>query len=197
MATGAIVGRYRAVFDLFTTGSGNGATMDYDTVALFNAASHSNKGTTALTSDELYVAKNAMLQQTALSASEVNLFLKPKFMLIPEELSRIANQMFVQENEHEPGAGGINAINPVRGLAEPIVVPYWTDANNWYLVADPQLHPTIALALLQGHEDPMLLMQNDPTVDSVFTADKITIKVRDIRDQDILDHRSFYGEIVA
>lgn len=200
----AAVGRYRAVFDLFTANSGNGVQTDYDSTNLF-AAGHNNRGTTALSSAELMIARNAMRAQTALSASEVNLFIEPRFILHPPELARLAGQLYTQDFEVDPDSAGTvtpgvgssyNNMNPVKGFAEPIQVDYWTDSDNWYLVADPAEHETIRMALLEGHEDPMIIMQDDPSVGSVFSADKITFKVRDIRDQDVIDHRSFYGEIV-
>lgn len=197
LALAAIVGRYDAVFDLFTANSGDGAQMDYDTTNLFDTSAHSNRGTTALSSDALIVGMNLMRAQTALSASGVNLFIKPKYILVPDALDRISSQMFLQDFEVGalPIAGGRNnmSMNPVKGKVEPIVIPSWSSAVDWRLVADPSRWDTIALALLQGHEEPQIVFQNDPSVGSVFTADKITIKARDIRDQDLLDHRSFFG----
>lgn len=209
LSNAAVVGRYRAVFDLFTADSGNGVLTDYDTVRLFVAA-HNNRGTVALSSDELIVAANGMAQQSALNSTESLLFIQPRYMLVPNELRRLSTQLYTSDVEVDAGFGvapdltpdaiigrNPNQPNPVKGMAEPIIVHYWTDATNWYLVADPARWPTVVFAVLQGHEEPMTLIQDDPTVGSVFSADKITIKVRDIRNQDVLDHRSFYGEIVA
>ena len=41
----------------------------------------------------------------------------------------------------------------------------------------------------QGRQDPELFVQNDATNGSVFTADKVTYKVRHIYSGTVLDHR--------
>jgi hypothetical protein len=204
MATGAVIGRYRAIFDMFLANSGNGVTMDYDNKALFHA-DHGNRGTTALSVSSLHTAWERMLKNTALSASEATLFTKPRYVVVPPELMMLSWQLFNGSFQIDAPHTGMNAAsgtlsvnnpNPVKGLVEPIVVPYWTDNNNWYLVADPSEMHTIVYARLEGHEEPQLLMQDNPTVGSVFTADKITFRVRDVRDQDVLDHRAFFGAVV-
>src|SRR3990167_1014887 len=198
LALAAAIGRYRAVFDLLV---GTGATMDYDSTVLFHT-DHANTGTTALSGARLHADWMSMMQQNALSATEADMFLKPRYVVVPVNLNLLAWQLYRNTTEHFPTAGaadayGVNNVNPVAGLAEPITVPYWTDTTNWYLVSDPMEAKTIAFATLAGHEEPQILLQNDPQVGSNYSADKVTIKVRDIRNQDVIDHRSFYGEIVA
>jgi len=73
---------------------------------------------------------------------------------------------------------------------EPIVIPYWTTATTWWLVSDPRTAPTIEVGFFKGRQEPELFVQDNPTVGSAFTADKITYKIRFIYGYNILDYRS-------
>ena len=59
-------------------------------------------------------------------------------------------------------------------------------------MADPNLVPTFELGFYRGQQDPELFVQNDPTTGSVFSADKITWKIRHIYSGAVLDFRAFY-----
>ena len=183
---------YEFVFD-FIKDNGN----IYDATALF-VAGHSNLGSTALAAAELLAAINAMRDQTVAGSSKtmggINM---PKFMLIPNELFRAAWELVTSavkivtnDNATTPNFFTQYGINL-------IVLDYWTDANNWYLVADPKNVPTIEIGFLDGREEPELFVQDQQTVGSVFTADKITYKIRHIYGGAVLDYRGFYGEVVA
>jgi hypothetical protein len=50
----------------------------------------------------------------------------------------------------------------------------------------------IELGFYQGRQDPELFVQNDPTVGSVFTADKLTWKIRHIYGGTVVDYRALY-----
>jgi hypothetical protein len=74
---------------------------------------------------------------------------------------------------------------------EVIEVPEFTDTNDWFLVADPATIPTLEVGFYQGRDDPELLVQDQPLLGSVFTADKITWKIRHIWGLAVLDYRGF------
>ena len=74
---------------------------------------------------------------------------------------------------------------------------YWTDANDWYLAADPDDIPCIEVGFLDGREEPELFVQDNPTVGSLFTHDKIAYKIRHVYGGDVLDHRGLYKAAVA
>ncbi|RLJ01535.1 MAG: hypothetical protein DRP08_05390 [Candidatus Aenigmatarchaeota archaeon] len=78
-----------------------------------------------------------------------------------------------------------------------IVVWFWSDENDWYLVADPKMYDTIEIGFLGGKEEPEIFVQDQPSIGSVFSADKVYYKIRHIYGGDVLDHRTFYGSIVA
>ena len=79
---------------------------------------------------------------------------------------------------------------------EVIVVPYWTDVNNWYLTADKADVPFIEIGFLDGNEEPEILVQDTPTSGSVFSNDTITYKIRHIYGGVVEDYRGADGSIV-
>ena len=191
---------YRFVFDFLNSNSNI-----YDATALFTTG-HGNLGSTALSMAEFVVARRAMRDQTAYGNSVEFLQIKPKLLIVPNELEATAERVRIAEFNPDPiqysASGGTANIsssmpNVVRNTFEVIVVDYWTDSDNWYLVADPNYIPTIELGFLNGKQEPELLTQNDPTVGSVFTADKISYKIRHIYGGAVLDFRGFYGEVVG
>ena len=84
-----------------------------------------------------------------------------------------------------------------RGKLKVIVVDDWTDATDWFLVADPSRIETIEISFFNGRQAPELFVQDQATVGSVFTADKISYKIRHIYGGDVIDFRGFYRQVVA
>ena len=165
----------------------------YDSVALFHAT-HGNLGSTALDATTLTAGRTAMLKQTDMSNSK-RLSIRPRYLLVPIDLEQTAFELTQTDREV---ASANNTLNFIRqfGLTV-IVVEYWTDANNWFLVGDPNLQPTIEIGFLGGREEPELFLQDQPTNGSVFTNDKLTYKVRHIYGGNVMDYRPFYGAVVA
>lgn len=175
---------HRFVFDFFTAN----ATMDYDSVALFNAA-HGNTGTGALSESTLDTARQKMRDQAAYGDSYEVLGLLPKYLVVPNELERIAVQL-CKSTVAIPSSGNASDIPNIHAGMEPIVVDYWTDANDWFVVADKADCPFIEIGFLDGKEDPELFVQDDPATGSVFSADKVTYKLRHVYGGDVVDHRA-------
>ena len=182
---------YRAVFQ--TTLAAN--ALIYDGVALFDST-HANTTAAALAEAGIGTLRNLMVTQTRLGETSGFLMATPKFLLTPPELFVTAFKLTQSGSSvaggeaasNTQGAGPIP--NPWQGLV-PIEVPIWTDANDWMLVADPKTIPTIEIGFYQGRQEPEILTQDAPAVGSVFTADKITYKVRHIWGLTVLDYRGF------
>lgn len=192
LAASAAVTLNEFVSGLFTANAGAGPAMA-DTFNVFDAGNHQgNSGTTALSSAAVQSATVAMLKY-ANSASK-RLGVRPRYLLVPAELAFTAQ--VITESTQAPG-GSDNDVNVLRGALEPIVVPQWTDANNWYLMADPAVVEGIEIGFLNGQETPDLLVQDNPTDGSVFTNDAISYKVRHIFGGGWLDYRAGYASIVA
>ncbi len=178
---------YEFVYDLITSNP----VMDYDATTLFHANHGGNLLAAALDATSLANARSIMRKQTELDSGK-KIGIKPRYLLVPSELDKTAYELTTV-------AYGLN--NPVPSFhqtwqIEPITIAHTTDANNWYLVADPMEFPTIEIGFLHGREEPELFVADLPTQGSYFTNDQIKFKIRHEYDGDVLDHRSFVGSIV-
>lgn len=185
-------GLYKGVFDLLRTN----ATCSYDSTALA-AVGHSNYSTTALGQSEVTTMRKSMAKIKDYGDNdELNLY--PQTLVVPADLEEMAWRLTKLSNVVTSGqASTEQAFQRHAGPNEYIVVPYWTDTNNWWGVADPKDIPTIEVGFFQGREEPELLVQDDSRNGSMFSADVITLKIRFIWGVCILEHRGFYGAIVA
>jgi phage major head subunit gpT-like protein len=131
-----------------------------------------------------------MLRQTAPGETNGFVGLTPRFLVVPPELWDLAFKITQSGTSTVGAAESATTPNPYQGLV-PIEVPTFTDANDWYLVADPNTVATIEVGFYQGRQDPELLIQDQPAVGSVFTNDEFTWKIRHIWGLTVLDFRGF------
>lgn len=200
--------RYRDVFDLYQT---NAAI--YDGVTLIHAATHANgaaSGGTALTQASWNTCRTAMMDQTAYNNPRHVLGLDnlPSYLLIPTELEQIAFALLrsptLMQLAAATGGGFTSGVNylPDTGMpsvhqdtADYIVVPHWTDADNWFAVADPRKVTSILVGFLNGDETPEILTEAANS-GSDFYADKKVFKVRQWCNTVVADYRGIYGQFV-
>jgi hypothetical protein len=172
------------------------ATASYDSTTLYHN-NHANTGTTAFDNAGagLLAVETAMRDQldygnqTGLPLGEANM---PRILAIPNELRVVAYQAVTGMTP-----GGATVPNMFQGRYEVIVVDSWTDATDWYAFADPSLNPVLEVGFYQGREEPELFVQDAANVGSMFTADKVTWKIRHIWYVMIIDHRGTYRMVVA
>jgi len=170
----------------------NGGTI-YDGQALYYSG-HSNIATDALSWTALDAAMTAMWKHKDID-SKLELGITPKYLVVPRELKATAER--IVNTERFPGTE-YNDVNPVYKAVEVLVSPYLrADANNWYLLADPQMWDGIELGFIGGAEAPTLITNSAENVDSMFTYDKLRYKVRHEYGAGVLDYRPFYAGIVA
>ncbi len=174
---------YRFVLDFLAT---NAAV--YDTVALAHAT-HNNLGATALSAATFAAARLAMLQQAEAGSSE-RIGLVARHLYVPTNLEETAFDLFVRTTNNDETF--VQSRKP-----KVHVVPYWTDANNWWVTAEKAAVPLIELGFYGGREEPELFVQDNPTQGSLFSNDQIKYKIRHIYSGAVLDYRGFYGAIVA
>ncbi len=176
----------------FTDASGAGPTLTETSRALFNTT-EANYGTTALSYASFIAARAAMRKLTQLGSSR-RLGTTPKYLLVPVDLEPVAIQ--IRESELDPD-NAENGVNIVKGKFEIIPVVSWTDATNWYLLADPNDIETIQLHYFRGRRKPELFTADDQTQGSLFTNDTIRYKIRFFCAKVISNWRGGYGAIVA
>jgi hypothetical protein len=163
---------FEFVFDFFRTNP-----VIYDASALY-VAGHNNLFVVALSAAEFANHRLAMVKQTRAGSSK-RLGISPASILVPFELQETAYNLFVRNQNLDKTY--VQSINP-----EVIPVPYWTDANDWVTVCDPNVLPVIEIGFLDGKEDPELFVQDMANVGSLFTNDQITYKVRHIYGGNVL-----------
>ena len=178
---------FRFVWDTLATNANI-----YDSTALFAAGHNNLDAGNTLSQTNLSFGRKRMRKQSAFGDSNDILSVVPKFLVVPSDLEELAFQLCTSAVAiPATPAGAANTPNIHQGLT-PIVIDYFTAAATWFLIADPAMVPTIEIGFYQGREDPDLLVQSDAQVGSVFTADKITYKIRHIYSGAVLDFRSWY-----
>lgn len=158
-----------------------------DSKTLFHA-DHGNLGSDALSAASFTARRLAMMKQKEAGSNEV-LSIPPAFLLVPPELEETAYNLFVRNTNNDP-----QYVQTVK----PEIIPIWyaTDADDWYLAADPADITGIEIGFLDGNEEPELFVQDNPTSGSVFTNDQITYKIRHIYGGAVIDYRAFQASIV-
>lgn len=159
-----------------------------DSKTLFHA-DHGNLGSDALSAASFTARRLAMMKQKEAGSNEV-LSIPPAYLLVPPELEETAYNLFVRNTNNDP-----QYVQTVK----PEIIPIWyaTDADNWYLAADPADITGIEIGFLDGNEEPELFVQDNPTSGSVFTNDQITYKIRHIYGGAVIDYRAFQGSVVT
>ena len=145
--------RSSAIASIFTANSGAGPTMANDSKALFHT-DHGNLDTTAFSAAAWATARQRLWKQLVPGTAKP-LSLWPAFCLVPIELFDAALEVFGY-GEGDIGlptaAGTAQKVNPYALTRAgdprpvPIVVPDWSDTNNWAYLVDPRLQPVICMA---------------------------------------------------
>jgi hypothetical protein len=200
----------KSISALFTDNSGIGPTLD-DTGALFNATAvssaggHANLGTTALSWASWRDTRVLMMKVAELNSGErMGALTAAYYCLVPIDLEATAIQALGSANE--PGTAD-NDVNPygegdtrtallTSARERVIVVPLWTDTNNWAAMADPRLYPSIGLGYRYG-STPEVFSVASPTAGLMFTNDTMPVKVRFFYVVGAMDYRGLYKHNVA
>lgn len=178
---------YRFVWDMITTNANI-----YDSTALFTTghANYVNSGSgSALSQSSLSSARILMTSQTAYGDSTNFIAPTPRFLVYVNDLEEIAFQL-VNSAVAIPStpAGPSNTPNLHQGYI-PIRLDYPSSTTAWWVIADPNVIPTIEVGFYQGRQEPELFTQSDPSVGSMFNADSLTYKIRHIYSGAVLDWR--------
>ncbi|WP_158970956.1 prohead protease/major capsid protein fusion protein [Chachezhania sediminis] len=126
----------------------------------------------------LSAARLAMRRQTGISDRLIDV--KPRFLVVPPELETTAEQVLA-----EIAATKTDDVNPFSKLSL-IVEPRFTDAQQWYLTADPALMDGLEYAYLEGAPGPQIETK------AGFEVDGLQIKVRLDFGCGWIEHRGWY-----
>jgi len=166
---------------VFTANSGAGPVL-VDTGALFNATAvtttggHANLGSTALSFSSFEAAATAMLKQSDQNESATERLLIPvKYLLVPVDLRGTA--LRIRNSEKLPGVAN-NDDNPYYQSFDVVIVPRWTDTNNWAIMGDPAQYPSIHMIYPRGGRTPQIFTADDERSGAMFTNDEMRFKAR-------------------
>ncbi len=120
--------------------------------------------------------------------------IKPAFVAVPTELESTLDRILNSTLEPDTVENNVNVMYKV---AKPMHVGSLTDANDWYLIADRTWLDMYEIGFVDGAENPLILVQDQPNVGNTFTRDRITYKVRHEYGAAMTDYRGFYKAVVA
>jgi hypothetical protein len=186
---------------IFTANSAVGPTMA-DGGALFNntavttAGGHANLGTSALAEATLETAKQTIYQQPMLVKQATGYVgigpqqaVDGRYLLVPRPLQLTAMKLVYPTLQN---ASSIYSQNQQMGAPGDVVtVPDWTDTNDWALVADPLIAPSIYIADRFGLI-PQIFIANEDQSPAVFMNDECRMKIRHFLAVWVNDYRPLY-----
>jgi hypothetical protein len=172
---------------IFSANAGAGPTMA-DTGALFNntvvttLGGHANLLTVALTAAQWDVVGAAVFNQPLLLKQAATYYgtgpkmgINPRYLLVPRALMLTAKRILYPDLEY---TAQINSQNQLQGNAgDVVVVPDWTDVNDWAVACDPAVLPAIFVGERFGIL-PEVFIAGDSLSPAVFMNDETRLKVR-------------------
>jgi hypothetical protein len=189
-----------------------------DGAAVFNVT-RGNDSVAALSEDSLADAFTWMENQVDENGDQITM--TPTTLAVKSLRMQLIAKRIVRSQDtgstvnYTGGTAGVGTdrfdkgtINPLAGmLPEGGVIrdPYWSDANNWYLFADPGVNPAFIMAFLQGERDPFVGLKNPEVRGALpgvgedpytYELDTIDFKVRHDFGAAVADPRAAYRSIV-
>lgn len=182
-----------------------------------NAVYHASRGntvTTALSEDSLATAITTMEDQLDQDGRHISMRIKT-LAVKNVRLELIANRIIRSQetgttiNDSASSVMDKGSMNPLAGILPAGAVtrdPYWSDANDWYLFADPNDIPAFAIGFLNGREEPQVFLKNPEarailggSGDDPYTWewDSVDYKVRTDFGLAVVDPAGTYRSVVA
>jgi hypothetical protein len=184
---------YEQVFDILRLN----AQYTIDSTDLFDSAHGSNTGTTALSLAGMDAASVVMRSQTRALATANTLGAQnsPSILVVPNELTgladRIANPSASFVYTATADANADDNVDRWKNKIEVVTCDYFTDATEYYLVADPSMIMGIEVVFLNGQEEPELFFQRGNEGEG-WTMDVESIKIRHEYQEVLHDFRPFF-----
>jgi HK97 family phage prohead protease len=183
----------KTVYDLLTTASGVGPTLNQTGRALFNTTdANYDASSGAIAVSTLDTARSKMRRQKDPNNSQP-LNITPKYLLVPAALEYTAQSVIksvVDPLGTASATGGATTPNPFFNALEVVCEPTLDDASNgataWYVIGDQNMFDTFEVAFLDGNQTPVMEQQDDWSVDGT------SFKVRHDWGVSALDFRAMY-----
>lgn len=166
-----------------------------DNKAIFHA-DHGNLGSTAYGIASALAARNAMSVQTEPGSGERISCCRPATVAFPVELYGIVKNV----NDFNPQAVEIANGNSMYGYFKPeglLECPLLTDATDWYMFADPNECEIVELAYLNGQQEPVMVVADNPSVGQMFVGGRIQYRITHDHNAEVVDFRGAYKASVA
>lgn len=195
----------RLVAEIFTQAGGLGPTLA-DGETLFNLelvttpGGHGNLANLALDAANWDLVCSKVYSQPMLIKNAAGFYgtgpqmaVNPRFMLVPRVLQRtaleICNGTYLRDT---------NSVyeNVLKGSAVPLIVPEWTDPNDWAAACDPRVAPAIFVGERFGLA-PEIFIAGDELSPAVFSNDEHRLKVRHYLAVWVNDFRPLFKNNVA
>lgn len=187
---GARRGVARRVWTPFLTN----AIYQGDGKAIFHV-DHGNLGSAAYAIASAQAAKTAMFNQAEPGSGE-RIGLSPVTVAFPSELDGIVTNV----NSFNPQAVAVENGNSMFNFFKPEGLfknPFMTDANDWMMFADPNECEIVELAYLNGQQEPVMLVADNPANGQMFVGGRIQYKIMHDHNAEVVDYRGAYKGIVA
>lgn len=165
-----------------------------DNKTIFHA-DHGNLGSTAYGIVSAQAAKNAMFVQTEPDSGE-RIGLVPVTVAYPSELDGIVTNV----NNFNPQAVAVENGNSMFNFFKPEGLfknPFMTDATDWMMFADPNECEIVELAFLNGQQEPVMLVADNPANGQMFVGGRIQYKIMHDHAAEPVDFRGAYKAVVA
>ena len=134
----------------------------------------------------------------------------PSYCLLPHDLYTNALEVFgygsgSEGRRFDSSAGravnpfGMDRVGDPRPI--PIVVPEFTDSNDWAAIADPSMLSVIQMTYAQdpsgnNHPMPEFFTVTSPNSGLVFTNDTLPVKIRDWFAYGVSGYRRYYQGVM-
>jgi hypothetical protein len=165
---------------------------------------HGNLGGDALDIDPLITAITALANMTEPGSEEkigLDLNTFNWNLVLPIDLwdlgvKKNQNQYYYSSNDLTDKVP--NACYSLFGARNERIVtcPFMTDANDWGVIRDKEDVPIVEMSYLNGRYEPELIVEEGPTQEHVFTADKIGYKIRHEYGGVLTDYRGGYKSVL-
>ena len=176
----------KLVAEIFTANSGTGpyladGSLLFNNTVVTTAGGHANLDTLALNHTNWDLVSSKVYKQPMLIKDAVSYFgtgprmaVNPKYILVGRSQQKAAMEIctgsLVRETDYVYD-------NVLKGSAVPVVVPEWTDANDWAAACDPRVAPAIFVGERFGLA-PEIFIAGDELSPAVFSNDEHRLKVR-------------------